>query len=369
MQCFYEACEPRSFKDRAFDYGDMSNENDREESWKKLSDKFEGSSCAGTRRGETKEDDCSRTVKKIGNASVNRGSIKNLSKGRVQEVTIVEQSGKRSSQRTIEDIRRDSSLRTIEISHDNFLSRSSESSLECINVEGGGIRSWETEKNVDGYPNLQAIWNLKDSSLDIENYPEDNERPLGIRAKEWGDWSRWKGRRSEDSSQVLKEYSSGGSNEASGGANVSRTCFEKLEKHENRSPWKLEVSSPRTPTFTNLALSVSYAGLDTSGFFDVESSRKFEDDSSELWEDFSVVECLENKSSCDESTPEERVEVLKEILAENDIHEGDGIVSDFLFHVARTKYGKIYIKVIRTMLVNRGRISIIFFFTSISFVF
>ncbi|XP_043797130.1 trafficking kinesin-binding protein milt isoform X1 [Apis laboriosa] len=327
----------------------MSNEHGREEYWKKLSDKFEGSSCAGTRRRyqgeETKKDDSSRrTIKKIESVPINRGSIKNLSRCRAQEVTIVEQPGKLSSQR-------DSSLRTIEISHDNFLSRSSESSSkECINVEGSC--SWESEKNVAGYPNLQAIWNLKDSSLEIEDYPGDNERSSkGIDAVEGEDWKGM----SEDPSEVLNEYSIGGNNEASGPveANASQACFEKLEKHGNHSSWKLEISSPRTPTFTNLALSVSYAGLDTSGFFDVESSRKFEDDSSELWEDFSVVECLENKSSCDESTPEERVEALKEILAESDIHEGDGVVSDFLFHVARTKYGKIYIRVIRTMLLNR----------------
>lgn len=348
-------CEPRSFRDRAFDYGDMSNEHGREEYWKKLSDKFEGSSCTETKRyegEETKEDDCTRrTIKKIGNVPVNRGSIKNLSRCRAQDVTIVEQPGKRFS-----------CQRTIEISHDNFLSRSNES---CINVERSC--SWESEKNVDGYPNLQTIWNLKDSSLEIENYPGDDERSSkGIGAVEGEDWKRT----SEDPSEVLNEYSIGGNSEASGSveANVSQTCFEKLEKHGNRSPWKLEISSPRTPTFANLALSVSYAGLDTSGFFDVESSRKFEDDSSELWEDFSVVECLESKSSCDESTPEERVEALKEVLAESDIHEGDGVVSDFLFHVARTKYGKIYIRVIRTMLLNRGRISIIFFFTSISFI-
>ncbi|XP_006624078.2 trafficking kinesin-binding protein milt isoform X1 [Apis dorsata] len=322
----------------------MSNEHGREEYWKKLSDKFEGSSCAGTRKRyqgeETKKDD---TIKKIESVPINRGSIKNLSRCRAQEVTIVEQPGKLSSQR-------DSSLRTIEISHDNFLSRSSESSSECINVEGSC--SWESEKNVAGYPNLQAIWNLKDSSLEIEDYPGDNERSSkGIEAVEGEDWKGM----SEDPSEVLNEYSIVGNNEAIGPveANASQACFEKLEKHGNHSSWKLEISSPRTPTFANLALSVSYAGLDTSGFLDVESSRKFEDDSSELWEDLSVVECLESKSSCDESTPEERVEALKEILAESDIHEGDGVVSDFLFHVARTKYGKIYIRVIRTMLLNR----------------
>lgn len=362
-------CEPRSFRDRASDYGDMSNEHGREEYWKKFSDKFEGFSCAGTRRyreerEETREDDdfSRRTIKR--NVAINKESLKNLSRCRAQEVTIVEQPGKqRYPERTSGG---GPSLRTVEISHDNFLSRSGESSSECINVEGSC--SWESEDNVDGYPNLQAIWNLKDSSLEIENCPgEDGRSSKGIGAAEGGDW---KASSDEDPSDVLNEYSIGGNNsETSGSAvDVSQTCFEKLEKHGNHSPWRLEISSPRTPTFANLALSVSYAGLDTSGFFDARSSSsKFEDDSSELWEDFSVVECLESKSSCDESTPEERVEALKEILAESDIHEGNGVVSDFLFHVARTKYGKIYIRVIRTMLLNRGRISIIFFFFYIDF--
>ncbi|XP_076640016.1 trafficking kinesin-binding protein milt isoform X2 [Colletes latitarsis] len=118
---------------------------------------------------------------------------------------------------------------------------------------------------------------------------------------------------------------------------------------------RFEISSPRTPTFTSLALDVSYAALGASSLLDVGSSIKPEkQDSSGCRNDRSVARWLDTKlTSNDESTPEERVESLKEVLAETNIHEGDGIVSDFLFHVARTKHGKIYIKIIRTMLLNR----------------
>lgn len=118
-------------------------------------------------------------------------------------------------------------------------------------------------------------------------------------------------------------------------------------------------------TFDSIALDVSYAGLDVSRIGLVDSSKRSElnsslsDDASalpHLWEDIGVVEYLERKlGPPDESTPEERVETLREILAETDIHEGDGDLSDFLFHVARTKYGKVYIRVIRTLLLNRGK--------------
>lgn len=117
-------------------------------------------------------------------------------------------------------------------------------------------------------------------------------------------------------------------------------------------------------TFVNLALDVSYAGL---GYDYVDSGSKrttvntpLREDVSDLpqfWEDIGVVEYLEKKlGPPDESTPEERVATLREVLAERtDIHEGDGNLSDFLFHVARTKYGKVYIRVIRTLLLNRGK--------------
>lgn len=112
-------------------------------------------------------------------------------------------------------------------------------------------------------------------------------------------------------------------------------------------------------TFDSLALDVSYAaGLDVSGIDHVDSGKLGRElsDPSHLWEDIGVVEYLERRlGPPDESTPEERVETLREILAETDIHEGDGDLSDFLFHVARTKYGKVYIRVIRTLLLNRGK--------------
>lgn len=75
----------------------------------------------------------------------------------------------------------------------------------------------------------------------------------------------------------------------------------------------------------------------------------------EFWEDIGVVEFLDRRlGTPDDSTPEQRCEDLREVLAETDIIEAHGDVSDFLFHVARTKHGKIYIRVIRTMLLNRG---------------
>lgn len=116
-------------------------------------------------------------------------------------------------------------------------------------------------------------------------------------------------------------------------------------------------------TFDSLALDVSYAGLDVSGIDLVDSGSRLSSSLSShvssaphLWEDIGVIEYLDKKlGPPDESTPEERVETLREILAETDIHEGDGKLSDFLFHVARTKYGKVYIRVIRTVLLNRGK--------------
>lgn len=119
--------------------------------------------------------------------------------------------------------------------------------------------------------------------------------------------------------------------------------------------------------FDSLALDVSYAGLGATGNDFVDSSSKrtrlnasLRENASDLpqfWEDIGVVEYLERKlGPPDESTPEERVATLRQVLAERtDIHEGDGNLSDFLFHVARTKHGKIYIRVIRTLLLNRGK--------------
>ncbi|KAK0174721.1 hypothetical protein PV327_010458 [Microctonus hyperodae] len=128
-------------------------------------------------------------------------------------------------------------------------------------------------------------------------------------------------------------------------------------------------------TFNSLALDVSLAGLSINNngttatpspgqrsnrnkniweMPDDEETR-CDDDDDELWEDIGVIEYLDKKlGTPDESTEEERVEALKEVLQDTDIHEGDGDLSDFLFHVARTKHGKIYIRVIRTWLLNRG---------------
>lgn len=122
-----------------------------------------------------------------------------------------------------------------------------------------------------------------------------------------------------------------------------------------------------THTFDSLALDVSYAGLGATGSDLVDAGSKrtilntplqeYAPDLPRFWEDIGVVEYLERRlGPPDESTPEERVATLREVLAERtDIHEGDGNLSDFLFHVARTKHGKVYIRVIRTVLLNRGK--------------
>ncbi|XP_043461504.1 trafficking kinesin-binding protein milt isoform X2 [Leptopilina heterotoma] len=116
-------------------------------------------------------------------------------------------------------------------------------------------------------------------------------------------------------------------------------------------------------TFESLALDVSFSGLasastptpttrkrTTTNFF----TRNPEERDPEIWEDIGVVEYLERGlSPGDESTVEDREETLRQVLSETDIHEGDGDLSDFLFHVARTKHGRIYIRVIRTLLLNR----------------
>ncbi|KAJ8681194.1 hypothetical protein QAD02_016981 [Eretmocerus hayati] len=85
--------------------------------------------------------------------------------------------------------------------------------------------------------------------------------------------------------------------------------------------------------------------------------RSSEGSECELWEDYGVVEFLERGlASPDDSSPEERVEAMRETLADcTDILEAEGSLSDFLFHVARTKYGKIYVRVVRTLLLNRGK--------------
>lgn len=122
-------------------------------------------------------------------------------------------------------------------------------------------------------------------------------------------------------------------------------------------------------TFNSLALDVTYAGLPSNSSLSPRQSSSPSSDltriekrveesktDEELWEVVGVVECLEKGlGTPDDNTEEERVEALRELLQDSNIHEGDGDVSDFLFHVARTKHGKVYIRVIRTLLLNRGK--------------
>ncbi|XP_012143514.2 trafficking kinesin-binding protein milt isoform X1 [Megachile rotundata] len=239
----------------------------------------------------------------------------------------------KSSQRTLEDSQEDSSWKTIERSQEvNFASRTGESLLERVAAEQESA-AWKSNED-----NSRTSWTLKSTTCD--NLLRNFKRKYF-----------WK---SEKSSKVLRKMNDRSSE------SKEHVQGSPVETNEPNTSWRLtstpvsEPDSPRVPTFNSLALDVSYAGLDTSGFLDLESSRKSHDeDPPELWEDFSVVECLDKKLLNDESTPEERVEALREILVDTDIHEGDGIVSDFLFHVAKTKHGKIYIRVIRTMLINR----------------
>ncbi|XP_076482083.1 trafficking kinesin-binding protein milt isoform X2 [Bombus vancouverensis nearcticus] len=324
----------------------MSNEHDPP-----VSGKFERSY-----QGQRKVGYSSRTIDTVQNV-LDREPVENLSevgvRGRIGEPAKYSQSAAET------DSQKDSSWQTIQVSHDGFLPRNSESCSECIDGEAGNLM-WKTKGNVAEHRDLQAVWNLKAASWKSS---EDRQLLLGINENLPADLKeKYFWRPEASNSQKMSEYSFADSKERSRtnnrassigtGDSQSRCKSRDRENHQ----WKLQASSPlaRTPTFANLALDVSYAGLDISGFLDTESSRRLETDPPEFWEDFSVVECLENKlSSYDESTPEERVEALKEVLAETDIHEGDGIVSDFLFHVAKTKYGKIYIRVIRTLLLNR----------------
>lgn len=112
-------------------------------------------------------------------------------------------------------------------------------------------------------------------------------------------------------------------------------------------------------TFESLALDVSFSGLASASTPRTPNfgNRNSEERDPEIWEDIGVVEYLERGlSPGDESSAEDREETLRQVLSETDIHEGDGDMSDFLFHVARTKHGRIYIRVIRTLLLNRGRV-------------
>ncbi|XP_017795323.1 PREDICTED: trafficking kinesin-binding protein milt [Habropoda laboriosa] len=304
-------------------------------------------------RGETSDDDFSKAADKSEN--VLQETVKNYSEERVQEITV--EPGK-YSQRIQGDSQVDSSWRTIEHSQNDSVSRGSEN-LSKRNVVGLGGSPWKVDENVVERRNLGAAFKLKETSFEIRE-----DKPLrGIYDDPFGNSEgrySWKSENCWSSSQKMNRNLSKGSRECSRRSSQGSSAeTSELEtswnlRNNEKHLWRLETSSPRAPTFTNLALNVSYAGLDSFDSLDADSPKNLEEDLPEFWEDFSVVQCLEEKlSASDESTVEERVEALKEVLAETDIHEGDGIVSDFLFHVARTKHGKIYIRVIRTMLLNR----------------
>lgn len=342
----------------------MSNEQNSRACWK-FNRNIDKASCSrASCQGQTKEGYSSKTTDKIHNV-FGREPIKNWSRDYLQGSVV--ETEKYSESAAERDWQRNSSWQKIEIPHDSFLSRSNEtSSGRNVEIADAGNFSWR-RSNVMEQRNSQTVWeNLKTTS------PEtcESKRLLGINENLPEDLKEryfWKPGESWTISQKMYENSKEHSHSTDAGSPIGaagpQTSYRMVKNRENYS-WKLGTSSPldRTPTFANLALDVSYAGLDTSGFLDIETSRKPEDDMGpDYGEDLCVVECLDDKlSSCDESTPEERVQALKEVLAETDIHEGDGIVSDFLFHVARTKYGKIYIRVIRTLLLNRGRICMIY---------
>lgn len=334
----------------------MSNEQNPRSCWKFNRNTGKASCARAICQGQTKEGHSSKTTDKIHNV-FGREPIKNWSKDYLQG-SIVE-AEKHSESVAERDTQRNSSWQTV----DSFLSRRNEAtSGRNIHAEAGNF-PWRRGNAMEQQRNSQTVWDLKTIS------PEacEGKRLLGINENLPEDLKEryfWKPRESCGISQKMYENPKERFSESTDAGNAgSQASYKMLKNRENYS-WRLETSSPlehRTPTFANLALDVSYAGLDTSGFLDIEASRKSEDDMPEYWEDLSVVECLgDRSSSCDESTPEERVQALKEVLAETDIHEGDGIVSDFLFHVARTKYGKIYIRVIRTLLLNRGTICMIY---------
>ena len=150
------------------------------------------------------------------------------------------------------------------------------------------------------------------------------------------------------------------------------TVSDEKEKDECRTDFLSPRPRPRNfgstialgeSTFESLALDVSISGLATTSTPNSSRNnfrcRESEEKDPEIWEDIGVVEYLERGlTPGDESTAEDREEALRQVLSETDIHEGDGDLSDFLFHVARTKHGRIYIRVIRTLLLNRGRLQL-----------
>ncbi|XP_017893663.1 trafficking kinesin-binding protein milt isoform X1 [Ceratina calcarata] len=308
----------------------MSNEHDPELSWKSNA-KLKQSPCGRTEcRDETDEGHSSKTTDRPQNV-FNWKTIKHWPGNCFQRSTV--EPGN-YSQGTVEGSQRDPCLQTIEDSQDNSVPGRGES-LSGLGAEQGSSM-WKRDENLAEQRNLSAIWDLgKAMKMNEKRQPEESASSSQ--------------KMDDDESEISKKHFYVGSPAESSDLETSWNM-----EYQNNCSSKFVKCSPRTPTFMTLALDVSYAGLDTSGLLNVQSSSKPDTDAPELWNDVSIVECLRNKSSCyDESTPEERVEALKEVLAETDIHEGDGVVSDFLFHVARTKYGKIYIRVIRTMLLNR----------------
>ncbi|XP_066587038.1 uncharacterized protein [Prorops nasuta] len=121
----------------------------------------------------------------------------------------------------------------------------------------------------------------------------------------------------------------------------------KPEENSEDACWDVENARwcvPNSKTFQELALDVSYGGPNKPSV-QVDNFQ---------WENSSVVDYLESKDfEDDRSTSDERVESLRELLEEADIHEGHGDLSDFLYHVARTKHGRIYIRVIRNILLSQ----------------
>ena len=125
-----------------------------------------------------------------------------------------------------------------------------------------------------------------------------------------------------------------------------------------RSRRKTLNQSTRRRIFDSLALEASGFSPESQRKNDKEKIEKMpkKEDEPELWDDYGVVEYLEKGlGSPDNSTEDERVESMRETLSsETDIIEAHGDVTDFLFHVARTKHGRVYIRVVRTLLMNRG---------------
>ena len=85
------------------------------------------------------------------------------------------------------DSQKDSSWQTIQVSHDGFLPRSSESCSECIDGEAGNL-AWKTKGNVAEHRDLQAVWNLKAVS---SKSSEEQAAVIGDKRKSVG---RFKGK-------------------------------------------------------------------------------------------------------------------------------------------------------------------------------